>query len=96
VIKFYNKINKIEICNKKNNIQDKIYKKLILKSILKNNKSKLQNKQQIIIKVMYNNQNRIQQIIMQKVDRYQKLFRNLLQIKEAIIITLIMLITMQT
>jgi hypothetical protein len=96
VIKFYNKINKIEICNKKNNIQDKIYKKLILKSILKNNKSKLQNKQQIIIKVMYNDQNRIQQIIMQKVDRYQKLFRNLLQIKEAIIIILIMLITMQT
>ena len=96
MIKFYNKINKIEICNKKNNIQDKIYKKLILKSILKNNKSKLQNKQQIIIKVMYNNQNRIQQIIMQKVDRYQKLFRNLLQIKEAIIIILIMLITMQT
>jgi hypothetical protein len=96
VIKFYNKINKIEICNKKNNIQDKIYKKLILKSILKNNKSKLQNKQQIIIKLIYNNQNRIQQIIMQKVDRYQKLFRNLLQIKEAIIITLIMLITMQT
>jgi hypothetical protein len=96
VIKFYNKINKIEICNKKNNIQDKIYKKLILKSILKNNKSKLQNKQQIIIKLIYNNQNRIQQIIMQKVDRYQKLFRNLLQIKEAIIIILIMLITMQT
>lgn len=96
MIKFYNKINKIEICNKKNNIQDKIYKKLILKSILKNNKSKLQNKQQIIIKLIYNNQNRIQQIIMQKVDRYQKLFRNLLQIKEAIIITLIMLITMQT
>lgn len=96
MIKFYNKINKIEICNKKNNIQDKIYKKLILKSILKNNKSKLQNKQQIIIKLIYNNQNRIQQIIMQKVDRYQKLFRNLLQIKEAIIIILIMLITMQT